>query len=159
MDLIVAADKNWAIGKGGDLIYSIPEDMKFFRKTSLGKTVVMGRKTLESFPGGKPLKNRHNIVITRQNITIDGAEVVHGMEEALEKSKAHERCFVIGGASVFKEFYPLLTKVHLTKIDAAPFSDSFFPNLDEMEDWYIAEILMSGEENGIAYEMLLYRRK
>ena len=117
------------------------------------------RSEYESFPGGRPLKNRHNIVITRQNITIDGAEVVHDMEEAMEKSKEHERCFVIGGGTVYAQMLAFCDTAYITKVHVTPESDTFFPNLDENPDWYLAETLLSGEENGITYEMLLYKRK
>ena len=96
MEAVVAVYSDWGIGAQGTQPLVVPADRVRFRELTTGHAVIVGRKTLEDFPGGKPLKNRHNIVITRQSITIDGAEVVHGMEEALEKSKAHDRCFVIG---------------------------------------------------------------
>ena len=158
MEAVVAVYSDWGIGAQGTQPLVVPADRGRFRELTTGHAVIVGRKTLGDFPGGKPLKNRHNIVITRQSITIDGAEVVHGMEEALEKAKEHERCFVIGGASVFKEFYPLLTKVHLTKIDAAPFSDSFFPNLDAAADWQCVQADAWAEHEGVRYQFSTYER-
>ena len=158
MEAVVAVYSDWGIGAAGTQPLVVPADRVRFRELTTGHAVIVGRKTMEDFPGGKPLKNRHNIVITRQSITIDGAEVVHGMEEALEKAKNHDRCFVIGGASVFKEFYPLLTKVHLTKIDAAPFSDSFFPNLDAAGDWQCVQADEWAEHEGVCYQFSTYER-
>jgi len=158
MEAVVAVYSDWGIGAKGTQPLVVPADRVRFRELTTGHAVIVGRKTLEDFPGGKPLKNRNNIVITRQNITIDGAEVVHRMEEAMEKAKAYDRCFVIGGASVFKEFYPYLTKVHLTEIDAAPFSDSFFPNLDEAADWQCVQSDDWQEHEGVRYRFSTYER-
>lgn len=158
MEAVVAVYSDWGIGAQGTQPLVIPADRVRFRELTTGHAVIVGRKTLGDFPGGKPLKNRNNIVITRQNITIEGAEVAHTMEEALELSKAYDRCFVIGGASVFREFYPLLTKVHLTEIDAAPFSDSFFPNLAAAEEWHCTEAGEWMEHEGVAYRFTTYER-
>lgn len=103
MNLIVAVDENWAIGYNNELLVSIPDDMKFFRETTTGKVVIMGRKTLESFPGGRPLKNRVNIVITKkEDYEVDGAVVVHSVEEAVNEASKYDEndVFVIGGGSV-----------------------------------------------------------
>ena len=162
MNLIVAVDKNWAIGKENKLLVSIPQDMKFFRETTIGKVVVMGRKTLETFPGGQPLKQRTNIVLTTdKNYSVKDAIVVHTIDELLEELKKYndEDIFVIGGESIYRQMLPHCKLAHVTKINHAYEADTYFPNLDEMEDWYVAETMMSGEEDGIAYEMLLYRRK
>ena len=159
MEAVVAVYSDWGIGAAGTQPLVVPADRVRFRQLTTGHAVIVGRKTMEDFPGGKPLKNRNNIVITRQSITIDGAEVVHAMEEALEAAKKYDRCFVIGGASVFKEFYPMLTKVHLTKIDAAPFSDSFFPNLDAADDWQCVQAEEWAEHEGVRYQFSTYERK
>ena len=138
MNLIVAVDKNWAIGLGNKLLVSIPADMKFFRQTTTGKVVVMGRKTLESFPGGQPLKNRTNIVITRDaNYKVKDGIVVSTIEEALEELKKYkdEDIFVIGGESIYRQMLPYCKTAFVTKIDHAYDADTFFPNLDEMDDW------------------------
>ncbi len=143
MNLIVAVDKNWAIGLGNKLLVSIPADMKFFRQTTTGKVVVMGRKTLESFPGGQPLKNRTNIVITRdENYKVKDGIVVSNIEEALEELKKYkdEDIFVIGGESIYRQMLPYCKTAFVTKIDHAYDADTFFPNLDEMEDWKLTGI-------------------
>ena len=162
MNLIAAVDKNWAIGYQNRLLVSIPSDMKFFRETTMGKVVVMGRKTLESFPNGLPLKKRTNIVLTANKNYIAGdAIIVHTVEELQEELKKYnsEDIFVIGGESIYRQLEPWCNVAYITKIDQAFQADTYFPNLDEMDDWYVAETLMSGEENGIGYEMLLYKRK
>lgn len=141
MNIIVAVDKNWAIGYQNKLLNSIPEDMKFFRETTTGNVVVMGRKTLESFPNGRPLKNRTNVVITRQkDYEVPGAVVVHSVEEALEylKDFKSENIYVIGGASIYEQMLPYCDVVHVTVMDYAYQADTWFPNLDEMDDFVVA---------------------
>ena len=162
MNLIVAVDKNWAIGKENKLLVSIPQDMKFFRETTIGKVVVMGRKTLESFPGGQPLKQRTNIVLTTdKNYSVKDAIVVHTIDELLEELKKYndEDIYVIGGESIYRQMLPHCTLAHVTKINHAYEADTYFPNLDEASDWELAQILQSGEEDGIAYEMCIYAKK
>ena len=128
-------------------------------RDSAGHAVIVGRKTLEDFPGGRPLPRRHNIIITRQDITIDGAAVVHSMNEALAEAAKYERCFVIGGASVFAEYFPHLTRVFVTKIDAAPHSDAFFPDLDASPDWSCTEAEPWAEHEGVKYRFCVYERE
>ncbi|MDD3219123.1 MAG: dihydrofolate reductase [Lachnospiraceae bacterium] len=140
MNLIVAADKNWGIGKNNELLVSIPADMKFFRQETTGKVVVMGRKTLESFPNGLPLKNRVNIVLTRdKNYKVKDAIIVHSLDEALEELKKYDddQIYVIGGESIYRLMLPYCTIAHVTKIDYAYEADTFFPNLDESKEWRI----------------------
>lgn len=140
MNLIVAVDRNWAIGNQNKLLVSIPADMKFFRETTTGKVVVMGRKTLESFPGGQPLKNRTNIVLTKdKNYQVKGAIVVHSLEELLKELDQYpdESIFVIGGESVYRMMLPYCTDAYITRIDHAYAADTFFPNLDEDEEWVL----------------------
>ena len=146
MNLIAAVDKNWAIGRNNKLLVSIPDDMKFFRETTTGKVVVMGRKTLESFPGKKPLKNRVNIVLTGdRSYQADGAVIVHDMEELHEELKKYpsEDIYIIGGESIYKMMLPYCDTVYVTKIDREFQADTYFPNLDQMEDWKMTE---EGEE-------------
>ncbi len=160
MNLIVAADANWGIGRENKLLVSIPADMKFFRTTTTGKVVIMGRKTLESFPGGLPLKNRVNIVITRdKNYKVKDAVVVHSIEEALEEAKKYsqEDVYVIGGDSIYKQMLPYCTKAHVTKIDFAYEADTFFPNLDEDEQWEEDVYVIGGDS--IYKQMLPYCTK
>lgn len=158
MDAIVAVYSDWGIGAKGTQPVVLKADRALFRKLTDGATVIVGRKTLEDFPGGKPLKNRRNIVVSRRDIQVEGAEVAHSLEEAVALVGS-ERSFVIGGASVFKQFYPVLDRVYVTKIDLCPESDSFFPNLDEEPDWVIKD---EGEdlcENGISYRFTCYERQ
>lgn len=139
MNCIVAVDKNWGIGKDNKLLVSIPADMKFFReKTKEGGIIVLGRKTLETFPGGQPLKNRINIVITKnKDYNVKGATVVHSIDEVLKAVEPYnsENVYVIGGDSIYKQMLPYCDTAYVTKIDYAYAADSYFPNLDEMEEW------------------------
>ena len=142
MKAILAADKNWGIGYNNHLLVSIPSDMKFFRQTTTGKVVVMGRKTLESFPNGMPLKNRTNIVLTgNQNYQVKDAVVVHSEDELMEELEKYDQddIFVIGGESVYRMMLPHCDTVYVTKIDRAFQADTFFPNLDEMDEWVMTE--------------------
>lgn len=140
MNLIVAVDKNWAIGNKNKLLVSIPADMKFFRETTTGKVVVMGRKTLESFPNGMPLKNRTNIVLTHdKTYQVKDAIIVHTMEalhEELKKYKS-EDIYVIGGETIYRQLLDECDVAHVTKIDFAFEADAYFPNLDENPEWKI----------------------
>ncbi|WP_177975554.1 dihydrofolate reductase [Eubacterium sp.] len=140
MNLIAAVDKNWAIGRNNKLLVSIPDDMKFFRETTTGKVVVMGRKTLESFPGKKPLKNRVNIVLTSDNsYQVDGAVIVHDMDELHEELKKYDSqdIYVIGGESIYRQLLDECDVAHITKIDFSYEADAWFPNLDEKEEWVV----------------------
>lgn len=140
MNLIVAVDKNWAIGKDNQLLVSIPADMRFFREMTLGKIIVMGRKTLESFPNGQPLSDRTNVVITnKKDYKVKNAIVVSSIEEclALLSQYKKEDIYVIGGESIYKQLLPYCETAHVTKIDFSYEADTYFPNLDEMEDWKI----------------------
>lgn len=142
MKAILAADKNWGIGYNNHLLVSIPSDMKFFRQTTTGKVVVMGRKTLESFPNGMPLKNRINIVLTgNQNYEVKDAVVVHSEDELLDELKKYDTddIYVIGGESVYRMMLPYCDTVYVTKIDRAFQADTFFPDLDEMDEWEMTE--------------------
>ena len=142
MKAILAADKNWGIGYNNHLLVSIPSDMKFFRQTTTEKVVVMGRKTLESFPNGMPLKNRTNIVLSgNQNYQVKDAVVVHSEDELMEKLEKYDTddIFVIGGESVYRMMLPHCDTVYVTKIDRAFQADTFFPDLDEMDEWVMTE--------------------
>ena len=162
MNLIVAADKNWAIGHENKLLVSIPADMKFFREMTTGKVVVMGRKTLESFPGGLPLKNRINVVLTKNmDYHVKDAVVVHSVEEALEELKKYDTkdVYVIGGDTVYRQMLPYCDTAHVTKIDHAYEADTYFPNLDEEKEW---ELTADSEEQtyfDLEYRFLLYKKK
>ena len=161
MNLIVAVDKNWAIGYGNKLLVSIPQDMKFFRETTSGKVVVMGRKTLESFPNGLPLKNRTNIVLTgNKNYKANGAIIVHTIEELLEEIKKYpsEEVYCIGGDSVYKQLLPYCDTAHVTKIDFAYEADSYFPNLDEMPEWKVTAESDEQTYFDLEYSFMKYER-
>ena len=142
MKAILSADKNWGIGCQNKLLISIPSDMKFFRETTAGHTVIMGRKTLESLPGGQPLKNRTNIVLTTDpDYKAGDAVIVHSMEELMEELKKYARkdIFVIGGESVYRQFLPYCRTAHVTWIDYRYDADTSFPNLEEEPGWRLAE--------------------
>lgn len=162
MNVIAAVDKNWGIGNKNELLVSIPADMKFFRETTTGKVVVMGRKTLESFPNGLPLKNRVNIVLTRDTAyKAPGAILVHDMEELLEELKKYpsEDIYVIGGEKIYAQLLDQCDVAHITKIDFAFEADAYFPNLDEKPEW---EITADSEEQtyfDLEYYFYRYERK
>lgn len=158
MDAVVAVYADWGIGAQGTQPLVIPADRVRFRELTTGHAVIVGRKTLEDFPGGRPLPKRHNIVITRQNIAIDGATVVHTTDEALAEAAKYDQCFVIGGASVFSEYFPHLTRVFVTKIDAAPHSDAFFPDLDASPDWTCTAADPWQEHDGVKFRFCVYKR-
>jgi len=162
MNLIVAVDENWAIGNKNKLLVSIPSDMKFFRETTTGKVVLMGRKTLESFPNGLPLKNRVNIVLTRDpNYEVKDAIVVHSVEEALEAFKEYneEDVYCIGGESVYRAFLPYCNLAHVTCIEKAYDADTYFPNLDKDEEWYVAADSDEQTYFDLTYCFKMYKRK
>ena len=161
MKIIVAADKNWGIGKNNQLLVSIPADMKMFRQETTGKVVVMGRKTLESFPNGLPLKNRTNIVLTgNKNYKVNGAIIVHTVEELLEEIKKYpsDEVYCIGGDSVYKQLLPYCDTAHVTKIDFAYEADSHFPNLDEMPEWKITAESEEQTYFDLEYTFVKYER-
>lgn len=158
MEAIVAVYSDWGIGSEGTQPVVLKADRAHFRRVTEGAAVIVGRRTLGDFPGGRPLKGRYNIVVTRQALQIEGAQVVHSTEEALAAASGHPRALVIGGASIYRQFFPYMDKVYITKIEAAPRSDSFFPNLDTAEDW---RCTMQGdwqEEDGLRYCFCEYRR-
>ena len=159
MEAIVAVYADWGIGSNGTQPVVLKADRAHFRQVTGNAAVIVGRKTLEDFPGGKPLKGRHNIVVTRQDIQIEGAQVVHSTEEALAAAAEQERCLVIGGASVYRQFFPYLDRVHITKIELTPHSDSFFPDLDRLEDWECTEQGEWLEEDGLRYCFCTYDKK
>lgn len=162
MNLIVAVDNNWAIGYQGKLLNSIPEDMKFFRETTTGKVVVMGRKTLESFPNGLPLKKRVNIVITgKEDYKVKDAIVVHSVEEALEETKKYDSddIYVIGGDSIYRQMLPYCSVAHVTKMDYNYQADTWFPNLDKDPDWQIAAESEEKTYFDLEYQFIMYIRK
>lgn len=159
LEAIVAVYADWGIGAKGTQPVVLKADRRHFRELTDGAAVIVGRRTMEDFPGGKPLKGRRNIVVTRQSLEIPGALVVHSTEKALQAARSCDRCLVIGGASVYRQFYPYLQKVHVTKIALTPASDSFFPDLDGEADWACTDRGEEREEDGILYRFCTYERK
>ena len=137
MNLIVAVDNNWAIGSKNELLIRIPNDHKHFREETTGKVVVLGRKTLETFPQGMPLKNRINIILSKDpNYQVKDAIVVHSVEEAMQESKKHEgEVFVIGGESIYRAMLPYCNTAYVTRTDHVYEADTWFPDLDKNPDW------------------------
>lgn len=142
MNLIVAVDKNWAIGKDGRLLVNIPADQQMFRSETTGKTVVMGRKTLESLPGQQPLGGRENIILSRDpGFKVKNAIVCGSFEETAEllKTRRSQDVFIIGGQSIYRQFLPLCDTAHVTWVDYAYDADTFFPDLDRNPQWRLEE--------------------
>lgn len=158
MEAIVAVYSDWGIGCRGTQPVVLKADRAHFRELTQGAAVIVGHRTLADFPGGRPLKNRVNIVVTRQNIEIEDAIVANSEAEALELAGQFPRTLVIGGASVYRSFMPYLDTVHVTKIDLCPESDSWFDNLDASGDWVLTDRSPDAEENGIRYSFCTYRR-
>ncbi len=159
MDLIVAVYDDWGIGKDGTQPIALSADRKFFRETTKGACVIVGRKTLADFPGGRPLPKRTNVVLTRQAMEIPDVITCRSPEAAVEIGKNHEKVFVIGGGSVYKTMLPYCNRAYITKVHCTPESDTFFPDLDADPAWQQEALLQSGEEDGITYEMIVYTRK
>lgn len=159
MNAIVAADRNWAIGRNNDLLFSLPGDMKRFRALTTGGTVIMGRKTLDSFPGGRPLPNRRNIVITRNpDFSREGCDVVSSPEAALALVDDSDRVWLIGGGSLYQALLPRCRRVYLTRVDAeADGADTFFPDLDALPEWVVEHTGDTVTENGLTYRFVEYR--
>ena len=158
MELIVAVYDDWGIGANVTQPVALSADRKFFRETTKGAMVIVGRRTIDDFPGKKPLPGRVNVALTRQNIEIPGFTVVSSPEQAAELAKTAQRAMVIGGGSVYRQMLPYCETAYITKVHTTVQSDTFFPNLDEDPAWELAQVLLSGEENGIGYEMCLYKR-
>ncbi len=162
MKAIVAVDKNWGIGKDGQLLVRIPADMRFFQRETIGKVVIMGRKTLESFPGKEPLRDRINIVITRKkDYTKKDVLAVHSIEEALEEAGRYpsDDVYVIGGAQVYRQMLPYCDVVYVTKINYAYAVDAYFPNLDALPEWSIEEESEEQTYYDLEYAFYRYCRK
>ena len=161
MKLIVAVDKNWAIGYKGDLLIRISADLKRFKELTTGNAVIMGYNTLLSLPGSKPLKNRMNIVLYPTDIQIEGATVVHGIDEAVDLAAEikDKDVFVIGGASVYNQLLPYCDTAYITKIYREFEADVFIPDLDELDEWYIAdESEIQINDDGTEYRYVTYKK-
>ena len=157
---IVHADKEWGIGKNNDMMFSLPKDMKFFRETTLGHTVVMGGNTLRSFPGGKPLKNRENIVLSRGQVR-DDCVIVRSYEELKKtlKARGNEDIYVIGGGEIYKELLPYCDEALVTKVDAVGGAKVFFPNLDKLPHFQKSYESEEIEDNGYKIRFTTYRNQ
>jgi dihydrofolate reductase len=161
MNAIVAVDRNWAIGNQGQLLVSIPNDHKMFRKETLNKVILYGRKTLETFPMSQPLDRRRNIILSRNpEFSVKNAEIARSVEEALSmvKDVPEEDVYVIGGATIYKEFLPYVDTVHVTRVDYSYAADAWFPNLDEDPDW---EVTAESDEQtyfDLPYTFVKYER-
>lgn len=158
MDLIVAVDNNWAIGNKGNLLVSIPEDHKYFRQTTMGNVVILGRKTLAGFPNGLPLSGRDNIILSaNENYNVKGGTVVHSKAELFEKLKEYEdrQIFVIGGGTVYDMLLPYCKYAYVTKIDYNYEADTYFPNLDRLDNWRL--IADSEEHTYFSLEFYYYK--
>lgn len=161
MYAIVAVSKNWGIGRENALLFSIPEDMKYFREKTAGKTIIMGRNTLESFPNGAPLKNRRNIIIsTNEDYMVEGAEVVHSPAQALEllAELPEDEIYVVGGSEVYRAMLPFCEKVYVTKVQKGAKADRFFPDLDSLPDWKLGKVSEEKEHEGLKYRFCTYER-
>ena len=161
MNIIVALENNWEIAKKNQLLVRKPNDHKHFREETTGKVVVLGRKTLETFPQGQPLKNRTNIILSRdKEYKVKDAIVVHSMEELLKELKSYcdEEIYVIGGDSVYKQMLPYCNVAHVKKIDHEYEADTYFPALDEDKEWEITEESDEQTYFDIAYQFIKYER-
>ena len=156
MTAIVCVSRSWGIGRDGALLFRISADHKRFRTLTVGKTVILGRKTLDTFPGGKPLKDRRNIVLSRRELDIPGAEIAHSFEEAA--ALGGDDAIVIGGASVYMALLGRCDRVCVTKVLADADADSFFPRLDDNPDWRVASESEVFEENGLKFRFVDYIR-
>lgn len=158
MQLIVAVYDDWGIGRDGTQPIALSADRKFFRETTKGAMVIVGRRTIEDFPDKKPLPGRVNVALTRGTPELPGFTICNSPEEAAELAKSAPRAMVIGGGSIYRQMLPLCDTAYVTKVHVTPESDTFFPDLDGDPQWTLAETLQSGEENGIAYDICLYKR-
>jgi dihydrofolate reductase len=162
MKLIVNVDRNWAIGKDNKLLFHISQDMKFFKSHTTGNIIVMGRKTLDSLPGGKPLPNRKNIVLSRNpEFKRDGVTVcADGGELALLLRDVAEDVYVIGGESLYRDLLPFCDTAYVTKVNAeAESADAFMTDLDKAPDWEISDESEELEEKGFKFKFVTYSRK
>ena len=162
----MAVCDDWGIGRDGDMLVANRADMRHFVRCTKGHAVIMGRKTLESFPGGRPLKDRRNIVLTRDaSFAREGVEVVHSLDEALGAVANEEEAWVIGGAEVYRQLLPLCAEVVVTKNHVTHAADAFFPNLDDDPAWRVSAtdggyVVQQGEgDAGVAFEFVAYERQ
>lgn len=161
LKMIAAVSSDWGIGKSGDLLFSIKQDMKFFKETTMDNVVIMGRKTLESFPGGRPLKNRVNIVFTRnKDFSRDDVICVSSVDELSELLKNYEdkKAFVIGGGEIYSLLLPYCDSAYITKVNAKKEADTYIPNLDIDSEWEVSHESEEYTEGDYSFKFLLYKR-
>lgn len=159
MIAIVNVTPDWGIGKDGRLLVAVKDDLKRFRRLTEGKTVIYGRKTLSTFPGGKPLKNRRNLILSgTRGYAVEGAEVCRSVEEVMERIKdtPSDEVFLIGGASVYRQLLPYCERAFVTMTYTQEDADSFFPDLDALPDWEQVAASEHMEENGVTYQYIDY---
>ena len=159
MELIAAVYEDWGIGANGTQPVALSADRKFFRETTKGAAVIVGRRTVEDFPGKKPLPGRQNFLLSRGLSEQEGFTVCGSVKEVLEKTASFEKVMVIGGGSIYRQLLPYCTAAYITKVHAPVESDTFLPDLDEEPRWQQQQLLQQGEENGIRYEMYRYIKK
>lgn len=158
MNLIVAVDENWAIGKGGDQLIYLSADLKRFKELTTGHPVILGRKTLATFPGGRPLKNRRNLILSATpGYTVEGAEVYTDPDSLLKNTP--EDAFVIGGESVYRALLDRCDTAYVTRIHSSFPADRYFPDLDKHPDWVAVEYSDVLEEKGVSFQYVTYRKK
>ena len=158
MELIVAVYDDWGIGADGTQPVALSADRKFFRETTRGAMVIVGRRTVADFPGQKPLPGRENVILSRKVDQVPGFTVCASVDDAVKLAATAQRAMVIGGGSIYQQMIPYCDTAYVTKVHATPASDTYFPNLDKDPGWELSQVLQKGEENGIAYEMCLYKR-
>lgn len=162
MNIIAAVDNNWAIGYQNSLLVRIPRDQQVFREMTEGKVIVMGRKTLETFPQKQPLKNRVNIILSRdKKYIVRGAVVVHSLEELMKELERYndDDVYVVGGAAVYEQLLPYCNTAHITKIEYTYQADAYFPRLDDMPEWELAADSEEQTYFDLTYNFQKYERK
>ncbi len=159
MELIVAVYEDWGIGKDGTQPIALSADRKFFRETTKGAMVIVGRRTVEDFPGRKPLPGRVNVMLSRSNIQTPGFALCNSPQEAAALAQSAQRAMVIGGGSIYRQMLEYCDTAYVTKLHCKPESDTFFPDLDADPQWYLEKVVQSGTEDGVDYQMCLYKRK
>ena len=161
MKMIAAVDNNWAIGYKNRLLVRIPADQKYFRNETMGKVIVMGRKTLESFPQGQPLAGRTNVVLSRKSdYKVKGTVVINTVEETLEYLSQFDTddIFIIGGETIYRQFLDYCDEALITKIDHEYQADAWFPNLDELKEWQLVGDTEEQTYFDLEYRFLKYKR-
>lgn len=160
MKLIVAVAKDWGIGYEGDLLFNLPQDMEFFKETTKNKVVVMGRRTLMSLPGGKPLKNRTNIVLTsNKRFKADDCIFCNSFKELFEELKKYnnDEIFIIGGGKIYNDLYSYCTEAYITKVDAITNADTYLHNFDDDVNWELSFASELHEYNGMKFTFNTYK--